>query len=255
MRKLLSVLLIVLIVCSGCIYIQAPTSEESESAASEKTTSTRSAGQTSQQPETQQSSQQPDSQPDAPSNESDTSLNPSSYGIDGYCIVHLPDGAVIYDPTYDFPNRWDYWINNLAVEPEALYFTEGGVHVDSDPEYDGEYMLVRIDGDGGGRVVLHTMEAVDYLQLMPYGDKIFFVADGWDSVEIGWAYRDGSGSGWLDLSDYAEAYNAYTDWLGAAYLFTEGDTLYAVIQLSGYDFSAEHTISIGSDLSVHHVSG
>jgi hypothetical protein len=234
-KKIVLIMLLVSAICAGCtVQVVLPSAE----ASSNGDTATPLPDVTAAPP--------PDAQ-----------LDPSAYAVDKeYTIVYVPDGTVVYDITYDFPNRWDYWISNLAVEPEALYFTEGGYHLDSDPDYEGEYTLARINGDGSGYTVLHTMSAVDYLQIVPYGDKIFFVSDGWDSVAIGWAYRDGSGSGWLDLSDYAANYGADEYWLGAAYLYPSGDALYADITIGLEDEStAEHTISIGTDLSVQYVSG
>jgi len=182
---------------------------------------------------------------------------PVTYAIDGKTIVREQgsDKTVIYNVTDQYPEDWDCGLNSLAVEPEALYFTEYAQPQNGD-FLESKYAIVCIGFDGSGRRVLKSEDVIGFLQIAPYGDRIFFVQDGFDSVEIGWVWRDGSGSGWLDLTDYAAHYGVMP-YCGYANLYMKGGMLYADILLYG-DLDApdqEHTIRIGTNLLIQHVSG
>ncbi len=184
---------------------------------------------------------------------------PVNYAIDGKTIVRAQGAkqTVIYDVTEQYPGDWDCWLNNLTVEPEALYFTEGGIPRESDGrDEDTEHALIRLGFDGSGRTVLEDHGFVGYLNIVPYGDRIFFREDGFDSAVIGWAWRDGSGSDWLDITDYAAHYDM-PPWYDCSALYLKGGMLYADIILYGDYDQAElaHTIRIGTGLLIQHVSG
>ena len=183
---------------------------------------------------------------------------PVIYAIEGNTIVREQGGSktVIYDVTEQYPDDWNCWLNNLAVQPEALYFTEGGIPQDSDDDEDMVHALVRVDFDGGGRTVLETHQLLGYLKIVPYGERIFFLEDGFDSAVIGWAWRDGSGWDWLDITDYAAHYDM-PPWYDCSALYMQGGMLYADITLFGdYDQTElMHTIRIGTGLFIQHVSG
>lgn len=184
---------------------------------------------------------------------------PVTYAIEGQTIVREQGGGrtVIYDATEQFPSDWDCWLGNLTVQPEALYFTEGGIPKASDGnDEDTEHALIRIGFDGSGRTVLHSKGVIGYLQLVPYGERIFFIADGSDSTEVGWAWRDGSGSDMLDTTDYAAQYDM-PPWYSCSALYVKDGMLYADITLFGdYDQTGqEHTVRIGEDLSLTRVGG
>ena len=184
---------------------------------------------------------------------------PVTYAIEGQAIVRMKGSSktVIYDVTEQFSADWDCWLKNLTVQPEALYFTEGGIPKDSDgDDEDTQHALIRINFDGSGRTVLHSKGVMGYLQIVPYGDRIFFSADGHDSATIGWAYRDGSGADWLDITDYAAHYDM-NPWYSCEALYIKGGMLYADITLfaevGGEDL--DHTVRIGTGLFIQHVSG
>lgn len=181
---------------------------------------------------------------------------PASYAVVGYTIVREQggDSTVIYDVTAHYPGDWDYRLENLVVEPEALYFTEGGEPKDGD-YFESRYALVRLDFDGGGRMVLDSLEVVDYNQILPYGSRIFFIVDGFDAVGIGWAMRDGSASAEIDFTEYASL-NGVNRFFNGAMLYIEQGSLYADVNFFTEDEEdiVEQTVRIGDDLSVERVS-
>ena len=187
--------------------------------------------------------------------------NPVIFAIEGKTIVRSQGGdkTVVYDVTEQYPDDWNCWLNNLAVQPEALYFTEGGQPQNGDFT-ESEYAIVRIGLDGGDRIVLRSDTVIGYLQIVPYGERVFFVQDGMDSAEIGWAWRDGSGADWLDFTDYAARYGVTSYYLDAT-LYMEGGMLYADILFfvdtdpDTPEEIVEHTVCIGTGLLIQHVSG
>ncbi len=211
------------------------------------------------EPETAAPTEAPAPSPAAETPAPDMTLapGPASYSIDGQTIVREQDGdsTVIYDASAHSPDGWDYRLELLNVEPEALYFTEGGEPKDGD-YFEARYALVRLDFDGGGRMVLDLIEVVDYNQVLPHGSRIFFVVDGFDAMGIGWALRDGSGSAEIDFREYA-ARNGVSEFFNDATLYIEDGLLYADIHFftEGEEDIVEHTVRIGDDLSVERVNG
>ena len=161
---------------------------------------------------------------------------------------------MIYDATEHYPNDWDCWLSGLAVEPDALYFSEGSVPRDTDSY---GYVLIRIAFDGGNRIELDTFGG-EYMQILRFGSRIFFVLDCMDSKAIGWASTDGSGSAPVDIALKAD--DGTEQILQKAMLYIEDGKLYADVgfsadsEFNGF-YSMEYTVRINDDLSVERVAG
>jgi hypothetical protein len=177
---------------------------------------------------------------------------PEVYIIDGALIYRQSDegGAPIYNAAEYFEKGWNCWIENLLAEDGVLYFTEGGILGDN--EEDSVHRIIRIDEYG--RTVLDEKRVNGYTQLVPYGDRIIFVQDGFDSQDIGWANKDGSASAYLDFSGYAAQYGVEAYYNGATLRLEDG-LLYADISffVDADPEIADHTVSISKDLEITRV--
>jgi hypothetical protein len=174
---------------------------------------------------------------------------PDNYFIDGTRLFRRHEGEdiLVYDAVPNFPSGWDCWLENVVTDEDAVYFTEGGMLGD---EFENSaFRIIRIDRMD--RTVLYETTVIGFTQLVPYGDRIFFVQDGFDSQDIGWVSKDGNEWAWLDFTDYAKQYDVEPYYNGAR-LYMENGTLYADIAFfTDYDPEiVDHTVSIGKDLSI-----
>jgi hypothetical protein len=165
------------------------------------------------------------------------------------------EDVVVYSAELFFPTGWDCWVENPVFDDGVLYFTEGGM-TGSDYE-SSAHRIIRIDG--AGRTVLHTQSVIGYVQLAPYGDYIVFVQDGFDSQQIGWAYKDGSGSGWLDFTDYAAKKGVEPYYIYAELYFADGslfaDVGFFVLDVPADEEIADDTVWIKPDMTVETAGG
>lgn len=192
---------------------------------------------------------------DSPAPAQSPEPEPVSYAIEGQTIVREQGGSktVIYDVTKQFPDNYDCWLDNLAVEPDVLYFSEGGEPRDTDSY---SFALVRTDLDGGNRLELDT-GGYGYIQILPYKSRVFCVVDYMSDRGICWADMDGSVTGIIDVPIYP-APDGEEQIIEEATLYTEEDILYAYIGIGDYNFDGfnmEYTIRINDDLSVERVDG
>ncbi len=178
---------------------------------------------------------------------------PAVYIIDGTKIFRQSDGdnTLIYDASAYFKKGWNCWLDNLVAEDGVIYFTEGGIL--GDDEENSVNRIIRIDEYG--RTVLDEKGVVGYTQLVPYGDRIIFVQDGFDAQDIGWANKDGSASAYLDFSEYAARYGVEAYYNGATLRMKDG-VLYADISFfTDRDPEIEeHTVSISEGLDIARIS-
>ncbi len=176
---------------------------------------------------------------------------PGVYIIDGTKIYRQYDGdnTLIYDAADHFDKSWNCWLNNLVEEDGVIYFAESGIL--GDDEENSVHRIIRIDEYG--RKVLDEKNVTGYAQLVPYGNRIIFVQDGFDSQDIGWAYKDGSASAYLDFSEYAARYGV--EYCNGATLRFEDGVLYADISffVDADPEIEEHTVSISEELEITRV--
>ena len=182
--------------------------------------------------------------------------DPVTYAIEGLTVVREQNGrkTVIYDVTEQFPENYNCGLDNLVIERDALYFSEGGQPKDTDSY---SFVPVRTDLDGSKRIVLSSGGG-EYMQIMPYGIRLYFVEDFMSDLEIGWANMDGSGSGPLDIPIAATA-DGEKQYLVQATLYVEDYMLYADIGLSSdlqfAEVTEEYTVRINNDLTIERVDG
>lgn len=174
------------------------------------------------------------------------------YVADGAKLYRKSGGEdiLVYSAAPYFPAGWDCWVTLPVYDDGAVYFAEDGMQGD---EYDSSvHRIIRIDDSG--RTVVHTASVIGYTQLVPLGSRIVFVQDGFDSQQIGWAYKDGSGSDWLDFSGYAAA-RGFEPYYSYAELYFVGDDLFAdvgffVLDATGGDEVTDNTVWIKPDMTV-----
>ncbi len=178
---------------------------------------------------------------------------PAVYIIDGTKILKRSDegSTPIYDASDYFDKGWNCWLDNLVAEGGTIYFTESGML--GDDEENSEHRIIRLDESG--RKIIDEKRVTGYTQLVPYGNRIVFVQDGFDSQDIGWAYKDGSASAYLDFSEYAARYGVEAYYNGATLSLKDG-VLYADIAFFVDDDPEteeeieDHTVSISEDLEI-----
>ena len=179
----------------------------------------------------------------------------AAYRIDGTLLLAEAgiDPATVYDAAEQYPAGWNCGLDSFILGEDALYLTEHGVPTDGENGDEYIYRIVRVDFDGGHRMELASQEYVGFLQVFLYGDKLVYVSDGFDSVMIGWVYRDGTGGHWLDLSEYAEQKGIEPEYNNAELYFVS-DHLYADIVFFDFDNEeselVDDTVWIKPDMTV-----
>jgi hypothetical protein len=183
----------------------------------------------------------------------------AAYSIEGVQLVMGAGSAksVIYDAAEQYGSGWKCELDNLVTTGDALYLTEGGWPVSEDDVQDdtqGTYRIVRLNRDGSGRQVLYEQEYVGFLQLLPFGERLMFVSDGFDSVGIGWVSLDGSAWDWLDFTEYAAGKGVEPEYNSAELYFVGGDlnadiTFFAR-DADGNDELVDDTVWIKPDLVI-----
>jgi hypothetical protein len=190
-----------------------------------------------------------------PAPETGAPVQTGKYSIQGTKIIREDGGtpAVIYDAAEHYGKGGQTGIEQLVADADALYFAENsGDPADSENPDSVTNVIVRIDPDGGNRQVLYTSEFPNgFNGITGFGDWIFFVEDGFDSVRVGYAAKGGGCADHLDFSSYAAKYKAEPD-PGSAELTTDGEYLYAEISLyvNGGETVETHRLKIDKDLKM-----
>ena len=196
-----------------------------------------------------------DATPDVSASAAPEDTGNVAYRIEGTLLLMEAgtDQAVVYDAVEQYPAGWNCGLDSVIVGDDALYLTENGVPTDTENGDEYIYRIVRIDFDGGHRMELASQEYIGFLQVFLYGDKLVYVSDGFDSVMIGWVYRNGTGGDWLDFSEYAQQTGVEPEYNNAKLYFV-GDDLFADIVF--FDFNnaeselVDDTIWIKPDMTV-----
>lgn len=179
----------------------------------------------------------------------------AAYRIDGTLLLMEAgaDQAAVYDAAEQYPAGWNCGLESFIVGEDALYLTEYGVPTDGENGDEYIYRIVRVDFDGGHRMELVSQEYIGFLQEFLYGDKLVYVSDGFDSVMIGWVYRNGTGGDWLNFSQYAEQKGVEPEYNNAELYFV-GDDLFADIVFFDFDNEeselVDDTVWIKPDMTV-----
>ncbi len=149
------------------------------------------------------------------------------------------DGQVIYDAAEYHKDDDAFGIGHLADGGDALYFTEYGSKAGGGEELDenADHAIVRIDYSGQNRQVLVSQDGPNgYSDLTSFGDRLFFINDGFDSCTPGDVSKDGKEFNVVDWEAYAARFDAPPYFLSA--LFTK-DSDYLYVRLSTFEGELE----------------
>ncbi len=137
------------------------------------------------------------------------------------------DGQVIYDMTDYYKDYEQYGISQLVDGGDALYAAETAADPDDSDGETKDLSIVRIEYNGGRQVLL-AQKGVGFTDLTSFGDWLFFLNDGFDSVSIGDVSKDGKELNVIDWEAYAARMGAEPYFLSAS-LTPDSDYLYVNI--------------------------
>ena len=162
------------------------------------------------------------------------------------------DGEVIYDMAEYYKDDDQFGISHLVDDGEALYAVEAGLNMDHNEEEIKDLSIVKIDYNGG-RQVLSTEKGIGYTDFLSFGDSLFFINDGFDSVTIGDVSKDGKAFNVIDWKTYAARFGAEPYFLSASFM-PDNDYLY--VQINTFEGNIEgvtRDVRIGQNMMLEEV--
>ncbi len=135
----------------------------------------------------------------------DGSALPEQYRADGLDIIRTTkSGEHKVFEFNDWQDGWVYTIEEYIVESDGVYIMIYGFEKDGNEFESSAYYLYGIKPDGTVRNKLKEIvgEFGDE-QILPYGNWLLIVEEGGDSVTISYAAKNGSQTGYLDVTGAA----------------------------------------------------
>lgn len=258
MKRLFLLVLIVLLVCAGCVFIPVPVSSETASNGnapalpSTKPTPVPApndpSGALPDDSKEQAVADPPQTNPPV----TDDPALPEQYRAEWTDIIRTTkSGEYKVFEFNDWQDGWVYSIEEYIVEPDGVYIMIYGYEKDGD-DTDSAYYLYGIKPDGTGRNKLKEINGYSgYTQILPFNDWLIIVEDGGDSMVISYAAKNGTQTGYLDFTDAAAQAGVSPEY-NSVELFFDNGLLYGIISFFTDEepYVALYNMQIREDLEV-----
>ena len=258
MKRLFLLLSIILLVCSGCVFIPVPVSSETASNGNSPAplpTMTTPVPVSNDPADTAPNESKEPAVADPPQmnpSVTDDPALPEQYRAEWTDIIRTTkSGEYKVFEFNDWQDGWVYNIEEYIVEDDGVYIMIYGYKKDGD-EFDSAYYLYGIKPDGTGRSKLKEINGYSgYTQLLPFNDWLIIVEDGGDSMAISYTAKNGTQTGYLDFTDAATQAGVSTEY-NSAELFFDNGLLYGIVSFFTDEepYVALYYVQIREDLEV-----
>lgn len=179
---------------------------------------------------------------------------PEQYRADGVDIIRTTEsGEYKVFEFNDWQDGWVYGIEEYIVEPDGVYIMIYGFEKDDNEFESSAYYFYGIRPDGTGRNKLKEIDGgvFGYTQILPYGDWLLIVEEGGDTLDISYAAKNGTQTGYLDFTDAAAQAGVHPEY-NSVDLFVENGLLYGNISFFTDEepYVAIYCVSIDKNLKV-----